>query len=83
MKSRVLAILLALAASVGLVQAQTAVRSPDAKPTLIEPTDAPHRHCAGACLKSGTLHWFCRPDQACSLDCTTAPPHRHCHEPRP
>jgi hypothetical protein len=80
---RTLALLLTLAASAALVEARTAARSPDAKPTFIEPTDAPHRHCAGACLKSGTLHWFCRPEQACSLDCNTAPPNRHCHEPPP
>jgi hypothetical protein len=58
MKSRALTLLLALAASVPLAQAQTATRSPDAEPTFIEPANAPHRHCAGACLKSGALHWF-------------------------
>jgi hypothetical protein len=76
-------LLLASAASVSPAQAQKAPRSPDAKPTFIEPIDAPHRHCAGACLKSGALHWFCRPEQTCSLDCNANPPHRHCHAPRP
>nr|WP_080579840.1 hypothetical protein [Methylorubrum extorquens] len=83
MNSWALTPLFALAASAPLAQAQTVSRSPDAAPTFIEPTDAPHRHCAGACLKSGTLQWFCRPDQTCSLDCNTSPPYRHCHDPRP
>lgn len=62
--------------------AQQPAASPDAPPTFIEPTDAAHRHCSGACLKSGALQWFCRPDQTCSLDCGTAPPKMHCHDPR-
>jgi len=62
--------------------AQQPAASPDASPTFIEPTDAAHRHCSGACLKSGALQWFCRPDQTCSLDCGSAPPKMHCHDPR-
>lgn len=64
------------------VQAQGLARSPDAKGTFVEPENAPHLHCSGACLKSGTLQWFCKPGQTCSLDCGTAPPHMHCHNPR-
>lgn len=64
------------------VQAQEPARSPDAKGTFVEPVNAPHLHCSGACLKSGTLQWFCKPGQTCSLDCGTAPPHMHCHNPR-
>lgn len=83
MKGRTLTLLLALAVNAPPAQAQMTSRSPDAEPSFIEPTDTPHRHCGGACLKSGALQWYCRPDQTCSLDCNTSPPHRHCHDPRP
>lgn len=62
--------------------AQPSLRSPDAAATFIEPSDARHRHCSGSCLKTGSLQWFCRPDQTCSLDCGTAPPKMHCHDPK-
>lgn len=62
--------------------AQPSPGSPDAAATFVEPSDAPHRHCSGSCLKTGSLQWFCRPDQTCSLDCGTAPPKRHCHDPK-
>lgn len=63
-------------------RAQQLAASPDAEPTFVEPTDTPHRHCSGSCLKTGALQWFCRPDQTCSLDCGTAPPKMHCHDPQ-
>jgi hypothetical protein len=75
-------VLLAWLASLSVSDAQQPVLSRDAKPTFVEPTSAPHRHCSSACLKSGTLQWFCRPNQTCSLDCNTSPPHMHCHDPR-
>ena len=75
------AVLIQLAAMPAAGAPQPAA-SPDAPPTFIEPTDAAHLHCSGACLKSGALQWFCRPDQTCSLDCGTAPPKMHCHDPR-
>lgn len=74
--------LLAAMASLSAAHAQQLAGSPDAKPTFVEPTDAPHRHCSGSCLKTGALQWFCRPDQTCSLDCGTAPPKMHCHDPQ-
>lgn len=74
--------MLALAAGLSAALAQQPARSPDADPTFVEPQTA-HRHCSGSCVKSGSLQWFCRPDQTCSLDCGTAPPKRHCHDPKP
>ncbi|QGY06099.1 hypothetical protein MMSR116_09235 [Methylobacterium mesophilicum SR1.6/6] len=69
-------------ASASPAQAQPTAGSPDAKGMFVEPANAPHRHCAGACLRSGTLQWFCKPHQTCSLDCGTAPPRMHCHNSR-
>ncbi|WP_342107014.1 hypothetical protein [Methylobacterium sp. SI9] len=74
---------LAFGPAVSVACAQVPARSPDAAATFIEPTDAEHRHCSGSCQKTGALQWFCRPDQACSLDCATAPPKIHCHNPGP
>ncbi|MGH1587621.1 hypothetical protein ACRBEV_03785 [Methylobacterium phyllosphaerae] len=74
--------MLATVAGLSAAHAQRSVRSPDADPTFIEPTDAAHRHCSGSCMKTGALQWFCRPDQTCSLDCATAPPKMHCHDPK-
>ena len=76
-----LLIVAALAASGSVAHAQPRPGSPDARGTFVEPANAPHRHCSGSCLKSGTLRWFCKPHQTCSLDCGTAPPHMHCHDP--
>ena len=76
------ALLLAAIVSLSAAHARQLTGSPDAKPTFVEPIDAPHRHCSGACLKSGTMQWFCRPDQTCSLDCNASPPHMHCHDPQ-
>jgi hypothetical protein len=75
-------LLLAVTLSGSLARAQQPARSPDANATFIEPTNAAHRHCSGSCLKSGSLQWFCRPEQACSLDCGTSPPKMHCHDPQ-
>lgn len=46
--------------------------------SLVEPVDAPRRYCGGACLKSGTLQWFCGHAQSCALSCATAPPRMLC-----
>ena len=73
----------ALLAGLSPAPAQQPARSPDADPTFVEPKDTAHRHCAGSCVKSGSLQWYCRADQTCSLDCGTAPPKRHCHDPKP
>jgi hypothetical protein len=74
---------LAMAATLSATHAQQSPRSPDVQATSVEPMDAAHRHCSGSCLKTGALQWFCRPDQTCWLDCRTAPPRMHCHDPRP
>ncbi|MER2268286.1 hypothetical protein ABS774_24800 [Methylobacterium oxalidis] len=75
-------VLVALLAGTTVSTAQQPARSRDAEPTFAEPAIEAHRHCSGACLKSGSLQWFCRPDQTCSLDCGTAPPKMHCHDPQ-
>ena len=74
--------LAAVMASASAILAQSRAGSPDARGTFVEPANAPHRHCSGSCLKSGTLRWFCKPHQTCSVDCGTAPPHMHCHDPQ-
>ncbi|RUP14315.1 MAG: hypothetical protein EKK43_12225 [Methylobacterium sp.] len=62
---------------------QPSAGSPDAPATFVEPMDGPHRHCSGSCMKTGALQWICRRDQTCSIDCATAPPKMHCHDPKP
>ncbi|WP_091981104.1 hypothetical protein [Methylobacterium sp. 13MFTsu3.1M2] len=74
-------VLAAVVVSASPTQARPTAGSPDAKGTFVEPANAPHRHCAGSCLRSGALQWFCKPHQTCSLDCGTAPPRMHCHDP--
>lgn len=59
--------------------AHPATTSPPVATSLIEPVDAPHRNCGGACLKSGSLQWFCTPAQSCALSCATAPPRMLCN----
>ncbi|EHP93967.1 hypothetical protein MetexDRAFT_1188 [Methylorubrum extorquens DSM 13060] len=44
-----------------------------------EPVGVPHRHCAGSCISRGSLQWYCRADQTCELNCSTAPPAMECH----
>jgi hypothetical protein len=75
--------MLAMVTGLSAVFAQRPAASPDAPASFAEPTDAAHRHCSGSCLKTGALQWFCRPEQTCSLDCATAPPKMHCHDPKP
>ncbi|WP_336489555.1 hypothetical protein [Methylobacterium nigriterrae] len=74
--------LVAVAANAPTTHAQRSAGSHDANGDFVEPANAPHRHCSGSCPKRGTLQWFCKPHQTCSLDCGTAPPHMHCHDPR-
>lgn len=82
MVTRAILVALAFAAGLSAAAAQQRRTTPDADATFIEPKDAPHRHCSGSCVKTGALQWFCRPDQTCSLDCATAPPKMHCHDPK-
>jgi hypothetical protein len=63
------------------IQRSAASLSHDAKARLVHPDDAGHRHCGGACLKSGSLSWYCTPTQICALDCNSSPPAMHCHDP--
>ncbi|GAN48032.1 hypothetical protein ME121_2045 [Methylobacterium sp. ME121] len=74
--------MLATVAGLSAALGQQPAASPDAPASFVEPTDAAHRHCSGSCLKTGALQWFCRPDQSCSLDCGSAPPKMHCHDPK-
>ena len=71
--------LLAIASATTTALAQP---SPSLAAALIEPVNAPHRNCGGACLKSGSLQWFCSPTQSCALSCATAPPRLLCHSGR-
>ncbi len=77
-----LSVLAAAAVNAPAAVAASRSGSPDVRGTFVEPASAPHRHCSGSCLKSGTLQWFCKPHQACGLDCGTTPPHMHCHDPQ-
>jgi len=51
------------------------------EPVYVRPIYGSYRQCGGACLKSGSLSWFCGARQQCSLDCATAPPVRRCATP--
>lgn len=51
------------------------------EPVYVRPIYGTYRQCGGACLKSGSLSWFCGARQQCSLDCATAPPVRRCASP--
>ena len=51
------------------------------EPVYVRPLYGTYRQCGGACLKSGSLSWFCGVRQQCSLDCATAPPVRRCASP--
>ncbi len=51
------------------------------EPVYVRPIYGAYRQCGGACLKSGSLSWFCGARQHCSLDCATAPPVRRCASP--
>ena len=65
----------------GIVSAAVAAPSQPAKgdpATFIEPTDIPHKHCAGSCISRGAVQWYCKPDQTCSINCSTAPPNMQC-----
>ncbi|MCJ2122618.1 hypothetical protein [Methylobacterium sp. J-077] len=48
---------------------------------FIRPLYGVYRHCGGACLKSGSLNWFCFAKQDCYLSCATAPPAMKCATP--
>ena len=78
MKRAILA-LFVLASVATPVLAQPAMMSSPAAASVFEPVNAPHRNCGGACLKSGSLQWFCGPEQSCALSCATAPPRMLCN----
>lgn len=67
-----------LAGGAALAQPPPATQSVAA--SLIEPVDAPHRNCGGACLKSGSLQWYCGPAQSCALSSATAPARMLCND---
>ena len=79
MKKRAMLGLLSVAAAAMPALARPAPYTPSVvAASLVEPVDAPHRNCGGACLKSGNLQWFCGPTQSCTLSCATAPPRMLC-----
>lgn len=47
----------------------------------VRPLYRSFKHCGGACLKSGSLSWFCLRDQECYLNCATAPAVMKCAMP--
>lgn len=61
--------------------ASVPARSHNAEAMRVHPDRQAHRHCGGACLRSGLLSWYCRPTQTCALDCASSPPQMHCHDP--
>lgn len=81
MKRAVLAIF-AVASVANPVLAQPPTTSASVAASLVEPVDAPHRNCGGACLKSGSLKWYCSPEQSCALSCASAPPRMLCNAGR-
>lgn len=48
---------------------------------FVRPLYGVYRHCGGACLKSGSLTWYCFQKQSCYLSCATAPPLMKCAVP--
>ncbi len=74
------ALLLSLAAVQGLAAEASRARVLT-EPVYVRPIYGAYRQCGGACLKSGSLSWFCGARQQCSLDCATAPPVRRCASP--
>lgn len=48
---------------------------------FIRPLYGVYRHCGGACLKSGSLSWYCFEKKSCYLSCATAPPLMKCAAP--
>ena len=66
-------------------QAETARSPPDertlADAVFVRPLYGVYRHCGGACLKSGSLTWYCFQKHSCYLSCATAPPLMKCAVP--
>jgi len=80
LRSRTTAVLLSLAAAQILAAEEGRARVLT-EPVYVRPIYGSYRQCGGACLKSGSLSWFCGARQQCSLDCATAPPVRRCASP--
>ncbi|KMO13455.1 hypothetical protein [Methylobacterium platani] len=81
LRSCTTAIALSLVAVPALVAAQEGRARVLTEPVYVRPIYGSYRQCGGACLKSGSLSWFCGARQQCSLDCATAPPVRRCASP--
>lgn len=80
LRSRTTAVLLSLAVAQILAAEEGRARMLT-DPVYVRPIYGSYRQCGGACLKSGSLSWFCGARQQCSLDCATAPPVRRCASP--
>lgn len=68
-----------------LAHAAAARPAPDGRTltdaVFVRPLYGVYRHCGGACLKSGSLTWYCVRHQSCYLSCATAPPLMKCAVP--
>lgn len=78
MRLPVLSLLLTVWAGTPLPAHAAAVRAALDERTLMDtvfvrPLYGLYRHCGGACLKSGSLTWYCFQKQSCYLSCATAP----------
>lgn len=81
LRSSTTLLLLALAAMPASAMPGTERARALTEPVYVRPIYGAYRQCGGACLKSGSLSWFCGARQHCSLDCATAPPVRRCASP--
>lgn len=86
MRLPALSLLLTVWAGAALpVHAEAAPPAPDERAltdaVFIRPLYGVYRHCGGACLKSGSLTWYCFQRQSCYLSCATAPPLMKCAVP--
>ncbi|MCF4128306.1 hypothetical protein [Methylobacterium sp. SyP6R] len=80
LRSCTTALLVSLAAVQALAGEMSRTRTLT-EPVYVRPIYGTYRQCGGACLKSGSLSWFCGARQQCSLDCAIAPPVRRCASP--
>lgn len=83
MRPPALALILTVWAFAAAAQPYEAAHGVPQSPALtgavyVRPLYGVFRHCGGACLKSGSLSWFCFEKQECYLSCATSPPVMRC-----
>lgn len=71
--------ILALGTSIAPVAAEPPRVRKDPPLSFIEPVGVPHRHCTASCISRGSVQWYCRANQTCVINCSTAPPGMECH----